>query len=139
MKAVFPVAFSASLLFVPVLGCNSDSTDDTVVEASRSQRISNFADKVCDRYESCNGDSFDTSNGQPYDSEASCEADYENKAAQAWPEAQCNDRQIDSDNYNNCLKQVQDYVCASGIASFAAGVEALGACNAASVCTDAAD
>lgn len=143
MKSVFPVAFSASLFLIPVLvpvvGCNSDSADDTVIEASRAERIENFADKVCDRYEACNNNSFSTADGQPYDSEASCEADYENRAAQAWPQAQCNDRQIDTNNYNACIKQVQDYVCADGFATFTTAIEALDACKAERVCTDPAN
>ncbi|RYE94797.1 MAG: hypothetical protein EOO75_01010 [Myxococcales bacterium] len=135
MKAVFPVAFSASLLFIPVLGCNSDSADDTVVEASRSERISEFADDVCDQYEKCEG----FGEGKAYATEDDCERDYESKAGSLWPEAQCNDRQIDSNNYQACLAQVQAYACSSGAASIAEGIQALDKCSAANVCTDPAD
>ena len=135
MKSVFPVALSASLLFVPVLGCNGDSTDDTVLEASRSERISNFADKVCDRYEDCEG----FGDGKTYATEDDCERDWESKAGSAWPENQCNDRQIDSDHYNVCITRVQAYACSTGGQQIADAIGAINECNASAVCTDAAD
>jgi hypothetical protein len=40
-----------SVSLLALVACNSDSADDTVVEASRDLRISSFASTVCDRYE----------------------------------------------------------------------------------------
>lgn len=127
-----------ALVLLGVAACNSDDADDTVVEASRAQRIDSLADTACDRYEDtsagCPG--YGSGDGQKYANEDACENDFKQKAENLWPVARCNDGQIDAARYDACVARVKSFACSTGGQNFLDGISALSECSADNVCVD---
>jgi hypothetical protein len=109
--------------------CGSDAADNTPIEPSRETRISNLADKACDRYDSCTGYGSD----KTYPSEAECEADFTNKAGTMWPNDTCGNGRINNGRYDTCVSAAEAVACGGTVLDV---IAALDDCNASKVCTD---
>lgn len=140
-KFLIPCVTGLSLVVLSLAACSSDSTDDTVLEASRESRISTLADSACDRYEDtsagCPG--YGTASNQKYANEDACENDFKQKAENMWPVDKCSDKQIDSAAFDACVARVKTFACSTGGQNFLDGVSALSECSADKVCTDPAN
>jgi len=138
MNRNFSCAFSLVLGTLAIAACNSESADDTPVEASRAMRIESLADAACNRYEDtgagCPG--YGTGSGQKYADENACESDFKQKAEDLWPVDKCDDGRIDSSRFEVCLNKAKSFACSTGGQNILDAISALSECNADQVCTD---
>lgn len=128
MKTIFVSLF---ILLSTVAACNTSTTDNTLLEPTRDQRIDSLAVATCARYQACNG--YGTATSQKYPDQATCRADYTSKAANAWPIDQCGNGRINNGNFVTCEESTKQVACTGDAWD---GVVAYGACTAGKVCTD---
>ena len=129
MKSILIVA---SILAGALSACNTSTTDNTILEPTRDQRIDSLAIATCSRYQACNG--YGTATGQKYADQQACRTDYTTKAATAWPIEQCGNGRINNAAFVSCEESTKQVACTGDAWD---GVVAYGACTAAKVCTDA--
>lgn len=131
-----PIAFA--VVSIGAVACSSTDVDNTILEPSRDARISSLASAACEHYgdvgAGCPG--YGTGDGQRYATEGDCERDFESKASDLWPDADCNRGQISAAAYERCEQRAEVYACSTGASSVFDAIAALDECKASSVCTD---
>ncbi len=122
---------SLAILVATSSGCNTSTTDNTLLEPTRDQRIDSLAVATCSRYQACNG--YGTASGQKYPDQATCLTDYTTKAATMWPVADCGNGRISNAAFVSCEESTKQVACTGDAWD---GVVAYGSCTSAKVCTD---
>lgn len=140
MKAMLLVGVG----LLAVAGCGDDANDNhngtggtsgQSSDPSREERIQSIAVAACARYADaeagCPG--YGTSSDQPYQTQADCLRDFEDKAGDLWPANECGNGRINDAKYRTCEDRAKVVACSQSLWD---AIGALDECKADSVCTD---